>query len=435
MHWGTLATTLAHRELRMRWTCLEGVEELRPGALERIDRAGATPIPIWEPTQFLPDSNYPCFEEAVHLLNSAARRTMAVWSRVFGRAAVAASGGVDSSLVCAALAAEGRPFDCVTLSTADPSGDERAFVRKLADHLGVQAIEAIYDLGDVDLVRCASAGLPRPARRTFMLALDAALRRGRDELAASVIFDGNGGDNLFCFLHSAAPVVDRWRAEGIVASAATLADMCSITGSDIPTMIRATLRRRLRGTKAREWHADRRLLADSGSDLCPLQPLHPWLEAMFVQHEGKLDHLALIMRTQNLVHGLGPGAPGRFSPLMSQPLLELCVSLPTWLWCQGGINRSPARSAFAGLLPQAVQRRTSKAGPDSFIRKLFAGRRQDIQAMLLDGLLAEAGVLDRRAVEVALGTDVFTADAIAYRLLDLVEAEAWARSWTNAAPC
>ena len=120
-----------------------------------------------------------------------------------------------------------------------------------------------------------------------------------------------------------------------------------------------------------------------------------------------------------------------FSPLASQPLVEFCIGIPTWIWAHGGMNRALARAAFAHDLPPAVMARTSKAGPDSFVRQVFAQNRTVIGERLLDGLLAANGVIDRRAVEEALATDETEDDSNFDRVLDLLEAENWARSWTR----
>ena len=95
------------------------------------------------------------------------------------------------------------------------------------------------------------------------------------------------------------------------------------------------------------------------------------------------------------------------------------------------MNRALARAAFAHDLPPAVMARTSKAGPDSFVRQVFAQNRTVIGERLLDGLLAANGVIDRRAVEEALATDETEDDSNFDRVLDLLEAENWARSWTR----
>lgn len=427
--WAALADHLRYPELRQAQTCLTGVHQLAPGYLVRTARDAGSPLPIWRPDTFMPRSPLPDFAEGVAALRSCAVETIGAWAGLNGPVAVAASGGVDSSFICAALAHAKQPFGCVTLATADPSGDESTFVTALGQHLGVEVVTAAYDAGLVDITRPASSGLPRPNRRTFLQALDVALDQARSQLGATTVFDGNGGDNLFCYLHSAAPVVDCLSIRGPWPAFSTMLDMCAVTGCDLAAMGRATWRRYKRGASRKPWAADLRLLAADLQSAGTVEPLTPWLCAQVGAHRGKIDHLALILQAQNHIHGLGGTGTPRFSPLMSQPLLELCLTLPTWLWCQGGINRAIARAAFASDLPPSILRRTSKAGPDSMIRQIFARNRGEVRDLLLGGSLAAEGVLDRHAVAAAMATDTLSKDAIVYRLLDLVEAENWVRSW------
>ncbi len=139
----------------------------------------------------------------------------------------------------------------------------------------------------------------------------------------------------------------------------------------------------------------------------------------------------MIMRSQNYIHGLGASGLPRFSPLISQPLVEYCLSIPTWMWSNGGINRALARNAFAAELPRVILQRTSKAGPESFLHAIFASHQTVIRQLLMDGLLAQAGLLNLPEVAAALKSDTISGGAIIYRLLDLVEAENWARSWNG----
>jgi asparagine synthase (glutamine-hydrolysing) len=55
------------------------------------------------------------------------------------------------------------------------------------------------------------------------------------------------------------------------------------------------------------------------------------------------------------------------SPLVSQPLIELCLAIPTWFWCADGQNRAIARKAFAGDLPPPTLARRSRGTSESFI--------------------------------------------------------------------
>jgi asparagine synthase (glutamine-hydrolysing) len=114
---------------------------------------------------------------------------------------------------------------------------------------------------------------------------------------------------------------------------------------------------------------------------------------------------------------------------MSQPLLETCLRIPTWLWPQGGVNRALARSAFASELPAPLRSRTVKPGPDSFIRAAFERNRTGLHALLREGLLASNGLLDLEGLDEAFAPDERSDGQSVRRILDLAEAENWARSW------
>ena len=424
--WNALRRFLGHPELRTQETCLSGVEELVPGTLH-LPHEDSTQA-IWSPSEFLPHAPYPGLGDAACRFREIAIEVTGAWADALGPVAVAASGGVDSSLICAALSEGAKDFSCATLSTADRSGDERAYVALLANSLGAKWTGRIYDPAGFDPISPASQGLPRPSRRSFVASIDAMLADCAHELEADCVFDGNGGDNMFCFLHSAAPVVDRLYAEGLGRGVFdTLVAMCRATEADISTMARASLRRLRRGA-AGERPADTRLLAADGSAQAGSDLMPSWRGLDFGGQSGKRDHLELIMRTRNRTHGLGVG-PRRFSPLMSQPILEFCLGMPTWLWFEGGINRSIVRKALSGFLPPELLARTSKAGPDSFIRRAFDHHRIVLRERLLGGLLERNGIIDREEVEHALEADTSYKGSIVYRLLDLAEVENWARSW------
>jgi asparagine synthase (glutamine-hydrolysing) len=429
--WRHLADQLRFPELRQADTCLAGIREVAPGALTPIAGNNAPPVQLWDPWTFARRHRWQEPAEAAAGLRETTLSCIGAWASDSARVAVAASGGLDSSIICAALAVQKRPFDCITIATADPSGDESAYVGQLAAALGVRMVRQMFDPAGIDLARPASAGLPRPVRKAFMQELRRAMREGAGELGADVVFDGNGGDNLFCYLHSAAPILDRLWAEGPgTGMMRSIVDMCRMTESDVPTMLRAVVQGLIRAP-APAWIADDRLLArDVQSAPVPIA-LTPW-NLRQRRAPGKAAHIGLIQRAQNFTHDLtGASGPMQFSPLMSQPLLEFCLSVPSWEWCHGGINRSLAREAFRADLPATTLSRTAKAGPDSFLRVVLRRNRRLIREMLHDGLLARHGVLDMAAVEQAVTIDEQADDPIINRLLDLVEAEAWARSWSG----
>lgn len=428
--WSAMRRHLLAPDQRQRETCLQGVEELRPGAL-LYTATLASYQDLWRAADHFPEHPAMSFNEAREELRVAAAEVVTAWSRYFGKTAVAVSGGVDSSLICGALSASELPFGCITLATRDATGDERAFARSLAEHLAAPLAERIYDSSSFDPLVCASTGLPRPSRRAFLAVVDRMLQQGLVELGSNVVFDGNGGDNLFCFLHSAAPVADRVRNEGIGAgSISTLLDMCKLTDCDLPTMCLGTFQRLWRGSLHTASPLDCRLLDLATSTDQVIERLVDWLEADPGSHKGKRDHVSLLMKAQHHVHGVTSGS-ARFSPLMSQPLIETCLRIPTWLWPKGGLNRALARAAFADRLPADILQRKSKAGPDSFIRRTFRAHHKQLHDLLHHGHLAANGILDVGAIDRAFAMPLEKDADMIYRLLDLVEAENWSRTWSS----
>jgi asparagine synthase (glutamine-hydrolysing) len=149
---------------------------------------------------------------------------------------------------------------------------------------------------------------------------------------------------------------------------------------------------------------------------------------------GKAAHVRAIGTLSNHLegHGRASFAPVLF-PLLSQPIVEFCLAVPSWRWCEGGENRALARRAFADRLPTCVIERRSKGAFDGFCARLFDRNRALVSALLLEGELAGQGILDRTAVEAAIRNPAPSGELV-MRLLALVDAEAWLQSWSDGSP-
>lgn len=123
--WSALHAQLCRPELRQRATCLDGVSELALVALAGEERPAAL---MWQPSAFMPHGTAMSFAEAAEELCGLAINVIGAWSRCLGPVAVAASGGVDSSFICAALARSGASFSCITRRSSD-AGDVACALR------------------------------------------------------------------------------------------------------------------------------------------------------------------------------------------------------------------------------------------------------------------------------------------------------------------
>jgi asparagine synthase (glutamine-hydrolysing) len=176
------------------------------------------------------------------------------------------------------------------------------------------------------------------------------------------------------------------------------------------------------------WRRDPDVLAADAAPTAPEQ--HPWLQAPHGAAAGKREHIAALLRIQ---HVIDPDT--RLStlpflhPLIAQPLMELCLRIPSWLWVRDGHNRAVARRAFRGLLPDEVLDRRSKGRLEGMCLRAYVLHRGEIADLLLGGALREAGLVDPTALEVYLERETPPADALYFRLFELLSAELWLRAW------
>jgi asparagine synthase (glutamine-hydrolysing) len=314
--------------------------------------------------------------------------------------------------------------------TTDPSGDERIYARELCRHLGLPLTECAYRADDIDIDVAMSPHLPRPIGRTLAQAYERAHLQVAEEIKADAFVTGNGGDNVLGFSQSAAAVTDYYLRYGLgYGLLRTVRDVCRQTESGPMAVVRAALRLRRRGYL---WSPGPMFL--NAGVLAALAPEHlhqPWLDVPSGVGPGKAAHVASLLRVQpTLEPGRSSFAPV-IAPLLSQPVIEACLAIPSWDWRAGGRDRAVARAAFAADLPTNILGRRSKGGPDGFSAIILRQHRSGIRERLLDGMLARNRVIDRAALEARfLDPRPFSGEEQG-RLLELVDTEAWANTWSG----
>lgn len=412
-------------------TALAGISELMPGCSLEIDGRGPGDQKIrWSPWDHVPARHEPPGAQIEERLRRMVIHCVLAWSAPHHRLLASVSGGLDSSVVAASLAGPGRDLRCLTLFTDDPAGDERVYARALCAHLGLPLVECHYDLGHVDIDAALSPHLPRPIGRMLGQAYEHAHLAVAREGGVDAFITGSGGDNVFGYSQSAAAIADRWIAEGLGRGLLdTFRDVCRQTGCGPLAALRGSLRARRRG------YAWRPAPAFLHPDLCalfgPADLRHPWLEAPPGALPGKLAHVASLLRMHPLLEpGRAAVAPVLY-PLISQPLVEACLAIPSWEWRAGGRDRALARRAFAGDLPDLILERRIKGGPDGFTAAILRAHRAEIRERLVEGNLARHGIVDRALLAARLAGTAPLEPAEQTRLLDLLDTEAWTVAWTR----
>ena len=428
--WDGLAGHLQRSGLPTPLTALTGIGELLAGFVLRLPGRMDRQQPCWSPWDHAgaTDMDAPVMAER---LARTIRHCVHAWSRAHGRLLASVSGGLDSSIVAAALAGCGADAICLTMYGEDASGDERLYARALCDHLGLPLVERPYDLDRIDICQALGAHLPRPSDRTHALSYEQAHLDVAAEAGAAAFVTGNGGDSLFGYSQSAAAAADRFLAQGLGAGvAATLGDVSRQTGCGLLRAATAALRI-MRRPPAYVWRREALFLDGDILGLDPVTLDHPWLHAPPGALPGKAAHIASILRVQQCLEPSRSSVLPVINPLLSQPALELCLAVPSWEWRSGGRDRSLARRAFEKSLPPAIVQRRVKGGPDGFAARVLDRFRAQIRERLLDGHLARQRIIDTAAIEHELAQDRSSAGEQRSRLLELVAAEAWIDRWVE----
>jgi asparagine synthase (glutamine-hydrolysing) len=429
-----LSEHLVAADLRRSRTCLAGIDELSGGSEGRWRNGTWEIFERWTPWSAVPDRSFNVGpDEAGEQLGPVIRRAVAARIARRERPLILLSGGLDSSIVAASVAAAGHSAQALTMVTHDVGGDERRYAAATAATCGIPLHAVERDVGCVDISRSLADGTPRPGEKSFAQATHAAVQSAARQGGLNCVVHGGGGDNIFCSLQSAAPVADRLLACGpdrrFWAVAAQIAALAQVS---LVQVVEKAFLRALDRRRPYRFPADHSLLTPHAVALASGALDHSWLWARSGALPGTAAHIGLIAAAQSIVESPDPRRSLPWiAPLISQPVIEACMLIPSWAWYDRGCNRAAARHAFSHLLPAEIAWRRSKGAMDSFIVEIFEANRSQLAALLLDGELTARGLVDRGALAAALTSGGPTRGQTYARVMQLADAEAWVSSWAR----
>jgi len=434
--WTVIADQLRQPVAQVARSALRDVCPIAPGDLQRLGAPADTAIAIWRPRDFLPagpeiDPTWP--ERLAGTVQAVVEGLLRPYDRIVNEA----SGGLDSSIVNAAVHRCGlgeRVAAALHYVGDRPEADERRWAERLCDQHGLTLTSVPLATGSIDPEQ-DFAPLSRDARPPYA-AIDSDRDRDTARLlsacGAQALVTGKGGDAVFFQMPSAAILADLWRAGGIGAARHP-------RHAEVARWLRRSVwslwREGLSGPTPKPASGALGLLAGPRLGQLPGGLSHPWLADLDGVAPGKRLQIEALASSQL---ALGVHRRGRVAdlvqPLLSQPVMELCLSIPTWELVRGGRDRGLARDAFGPWLPEAIVRRRSKGNLTAHYARRTAASAGVLREHLLEGVLAGAGLLDRRETEAALQPDslIWRADGI--DLIGVAAIESWVRYWQTRAP-
>lgn len=404
---------------------LDGPAALRPGAMTCIPDGPS--VILWRPDWIVRSARAITDADAAAVLREAVDETLAGCIEREGGLAVEVSGGLDSSIVAASIAAQapGRVKLWLNAWGPDETADERVWVEALAARIGVTATCVPRATGRLtpDLLEAFTLGV-RPGLAALDGLHDADWADRLTKAGIETIVTGKGGDAMFVQPADPNVFIDLYRDAGWRAlRSGALPALARWNERSVWSLVAAG--RRGRWTAASPDPANP-LLASPRA--CAGR--HPWL--------NDIEDLGPAKRRQilGLVQGCGLHsaslqtlAASVLHPLLAQPVTEVCLALPAAQLTLGRRDRALARHAFADRLPAPLVARRTKGEMTAFYGHLIADSLDLLRPWLLEGRLAAMGLIDAARADAALSRE-----ALAWRggyvdIMTTAAIEGWVRTW------
>jgi len=438
-------------------TALREIDQVRPG--ERWDtegdevhpHPGSLPCPsgipaghdrggnikrvrLWDPAIISNTDVIDDAQAAADALRAVTKACVDAWAASYAGVLMVLSGGLDSSIVTALLgqAPTRTPAACINYFTADPEGDERAYARASAGKAGFELIEKQRAPRSVDLRSILQiAATPFPWFYNYYIEhgdyeFEQAQRHG-----ATAIFTGGGGDGLFYKAESGFSVADYVQRHGVTARLPAIAlNAARLEGKSFSSVLWHAFADRRAGARRQEsiFYASQQSMVSAAT----LDSQREFLASRFDNPHrrqvppGKWSQIRTTSIPPLFYDQFNhPQALERVPPLVSQPVVEVCLRIPTYLLVENGWDRSMARRAFSSDLPTAIVNRRGKGSMQNHMRTIFNTNLKFIREVMLDGELARRGILNRARMESVLSGRQSLAGFEFTEIQDHLGTEAW----------
>lgn len=426
VNWQAVAHGLNFPYLKTTRTALKNVSELLPGSMLNCRGRNVSISSAWSPWSFVGEGvRHKDPRMAAEDVRTAVSNVIKALSEGNERFVVELSGGLDSSIVATCLRDASPRSTYCTMVMPVSGTDERPYARLVTEALGQELFPVEVGFDNDRLEFSVPRSSITPAIGIPQNATNEAWEAAGTEHRVNSFFSGGGGDTVFCYLKTAAPAADAFRERGVLAGITAIENLAALHRCTVFKAGRLTLKKMLR-QPPKAWKEDHTLLNPAYvSTVCEH---HPWFDAPTGTLPGDREKIHDLIGTQLFRETALRGAEhSTHFPLLSQPVMEACLKVPTWMWIADGRNRAIARQAFADRLPQAILNRRSKGSYMGYMAAVYMRHKLKMHEFLENGQLCAQGLLDRSALADFFTKDLAPRNLSFLRIFDLCAVENWAR--------
>lgn len=442
--WEYVHAHLCGMLMETRKTGLQQVTRILRGECVKITSNRVDRSFYWHPFRVAETEPIEDPELAARELRRVVKAAVHAWASCYDNIMLLLSGGLDSSIVlgCVRDAPTQPQVSCLNyFYSEDSENDERTFARIAARAAGQELIEhrisADFPLsGALRVPRYASPWnfVPDLGANEFEALLCA-------RYGAKARFRGFGGDQLFYQSGARFACADLlFRRSSVPALFTTALNAARVNGRTVWKEIWGGLQGRfgdsMSGVLDLWTSASSPLISPSIVEVVRHKQtfLHPWFHDAGKVPPGKRWHISLIAVSEDMQTPFAPYHDAEdVSPLFSQPVIDVCLRIPTDVLLHDGWDRSIARRAFVHDVPMEILRRRSKGDPSLHGEALLRANLSYLREVLLDGVLVRNNVLDRERLEAVLQGNPTQSFGYPAELFSYLSTEIWLTQWHQTA--
>lgn len=396
---------------------------------------------LWRAENFIDRDKKWEINDTQHELRETVEFCISMWARTVGKCGIMLSGGLDSTILLAALKKSLSLDDITAVHYYYPNGidsDERKFARLAAETAGIRMIET--DTGNnVDNLK----NIQNTKQNAEPIGNLGSILTGpfntsvASENSFSTYFMGYGGDMVFC-QNGTHSVEDYLWYNGW-----NLGFIGQCINSSLLTK-ESAWRILIRSVSKHIFQKQPTI-----SDILPLPEVDIFKKDILsdIDLESRLGHLTEginnislaklnhVVNSRCIEYHESPRLYGQnysvISPFISQPIVELVLSIPTWLFSYNGVSRGLIRRSFAQDIPSNIVKRQSKGGGEDYMERLFSHNKSFLREIFMEGELMNMGLLDNKSVESIFDPESSCNVLLKNRLLLCLDLEIWLRHWKN----
>jgi asparagine synthase (glutamine-hydrolysing) len=441
-NWRYLAAFIYVPRLQIRECAFNEVTELLAGDCFEMRRNVVRQFSAWDPATICGPGWISDYADARSVMCATAQYCIDSWALPFRSIAVRTSGGLDSSIVLGCLSRSVNPpkIICINEYADDANDDERKYARLAASRAGMRLVEQLRSPTkpalDPALIAAQRTGKPSISSLERANEIDPINQIVNKECAQSV-WTGQGGDHLFYQMKTTYGAADHFSHWGFGRNfLGSVRDSAHLAREPYYTVFRDAVRLARHRQRwippllsvSKPCFVNSELIRDDIQEYVST----PW--ARDVQHlpKGKQYQILLLAECLNR-HRTMPGLElaEEHHPLQSQPLMELCLKIPSYLLQKGGRQRALARDAFGDILPTAIAHREDKGETAWFVREFIRRNELPIREAVLDGVLVRERIVMRSELEPYLMKQQPMRAEQYWALLACLASELFLRTWSE----